>query len=97
MSNDAQTAWICARSGAVGLSDQPRLGTDDPAPASTTEAVDSLEELKNEADAAYRQQQYPRAIELTTSVLSKSPEDHVALYLRASARVESGARKRMSN
>ena len=34
---------------------------------------------------AYRQGQYARAIELTTAVLKQKPEDHVALYLRASA------------
>ena len=61
-------------------------------PAETTsEAVDPIESQKIEADLAYRQQQYARAIELTTKVLEQKPDDHVALYLRASARVESGA------
>jgi len=60
----------------------------------TVESVDPIELQKGEADAAYRQQQYVRAIELTTAVLGKKPEDHVALYLRASARVEFGVQTR---
>jgi tetratricopeptide (TPR) repeat protein len=59
-----------------------------------TETVDPIEAQKIEADAAYRQQQYARAIELTSAVLEKKPDDHVALYLRASARVEMGAQKK---
>ncbi|QDT52361.1 lipoprotein NlpI [Caulifigura coniformis] len=69
-----------------------------PAPAQvadeTVESIDPIELQKSEADAAYRQQQYARAIELTTAVLAKKPEDHVALYLRASARVEFGVQAR---
>jgi tetratricopeptide (TPR) repeat protein len=61
---------------------------------STAEVVDPIESQKIEADLAYRQGQYARAIELTTAVLKQKPEDHVALYLRASARVESGAQTR---
>lgn len=67
-----------------------------PAPAAegSSEAIDPIEAQKFEADAAYRQQQYPKAVELTTAVLEKNPEDHVALYLRASARVEMGVQTR---
>jgi tetratricopeptide (TPR) repeat protein len=64
------------------------------AASETAEAIDPIEARKIEADAAYRQQQYAKAIELTTAVLDKNPEDHVALYLRASARVEMGVQTR---
>jgi tetratricopeptide (TPR) repeat protein len=60
----------------------------------TAESIDPIEAQKIEADSAYRQQQYAKAIELTTAVLGKKPEDHVALYLRASARVEMGVQTR---
>jgi Tfp pilus assembly protein PilF len=66
-----------------------------PAPAAgESEAIDPIEAQKIEADEAYRQQQYAKAIELTTAVLEKKPEDHIALYLRASARVEMGVQTR---
>lgn len=48
------------------------------------------EELKEEAQEAYQTGQYPRVVELTSAVLTQNPQDHVALYLRASARVELG-------
>lgn len=48
------------------------------------------EEMKEEAQEAYQQGQYPQTIELTTAVLTENPQDHVALYLRGSARVEMG-------
>lgn len=56
----------------------------------TDPATERREELKNQADAAYRQGNYPEAERLLTQVLTESPKDHVALYLRASARVEQG-------
>jgi tetratricopeptide (TPR) repeat protein len=57
-------------------------------------SADPLEQAKMQADQAYRQGQHLRTIELADSVLTKSPTDHVALYLRASARVELGLRQR---
>ncbi len=65
-----------------------------PVTDASAEAVDPVESQKIEADGAYRQHDYARAIELTSRVLETSPEDHVALYLRASARVESGAQSK---
>ena len=53
-------------------------------------AAAGLERAKSDADQAYRQGNYARAIELTSSVLQKNPKDHVALYLRASSLVEIG-------
>lgn len=50
------------------------------------------EEWKTEADQAYRQGDYGQSIELTDRVVAANPNDDVALYLRGSARVESGAR-----
>lgn len=52
------------------------------------------EELKQQADDAYRQGDFAKTIELTDQVIKASPADHVALYLRASARVELGIRQR---
>ncbi|MBM80834.1 MAG: hypothetical protein CMJ78_09590 [Planctomycetaceae bacterium] len=49
-----------------------------------------VERTKSDADQAYRQGKYQRAIDLTTSVLRQNPQDHVALYLRASSKVELG-------
>lgn len=49
-----------------------------------------LEALKEQADVAYRQRNFPKTIELADQVLKQSAEDHVALYLRGSAKVELG-------
>lgn len=49
-----------------------------------------LEALKEQADVAYRHRQFTKTIELTNQVLAAVPNDHVALYLRGSARVELG-------
>lgn len=57
-------------------------------------ADDSLEAIKVEADQAYRKGDYVQTIALTEQVLAKNPEDHVALYLRSSARVEQGYAQR---
>lgn len=57
-------------------------------------SADPIEQAKMQADQAYREGQHARAIELADRVLAKSPTDHVALYLRASARVELGLRQR---
>ena len=42
------------------------------------------------AEQAYQTGDYARTINLTTTTLNSTPEDHVALYLRGSARVEQG-------
>lgn len=52
------------------------------------------ERLKSDAENAYQNGEFPKAIELTTRVLSQSPKDHVAFYLRASSRVELGQLRR---
>ncbi len=49
-----------------------------------------LEALKDQADAAYRQRDFPKSIQLCDQVLAQSANDHVALYLRGSSRVELG-------
>jgi Tfp pilus assembly protein PilF len=46
--------------------------------------------LTDRADAAYRQGDYLGAEQLATQQLEANPQDDVALYLRASARVERG-------
>jgi tetratricopeptide (TPR) repeat protein len=53
-------------------------------------ASPELEEMKNNAQEAYQAGDYPEVVELTSAVLAQNPQDHVALYLRASARVEMG-------
>lgn len=52
------------------------------------------EKLKTDAENAYQSGDYPKAIELTTRVLTQNPKDHVAYYLRASSRVELGQAQR---
>jgi tetratricopeptide (TPR) repeat protein len=51
------------------------------------------EELKTQADAAYRKGDYAQAIDTAGQVIAANPSDHVAYYLRASARVELGIQK----
>jgi len=46
------------------------------------------ERLKTEADQQYRKGNFQRTVELTSRVLRENPRDHVALYLRGSARAE---------
>lgn len=53
--------------------------------------AEAREKLKHDADEAYRQQDFPKAIELLNQVIKDAPTDHIALYLRASAKVEHGA------
>lgn len=50
------------------------------------------ERLKTEAQGAYQKGDYAHALTVTESVLKENPRDHVALYLRGSARVEIGRR-----
>lgn len=54
----------------------------------------SQDSLNQQAEAAYKSQDYDRCIELTNQVLARDPRSHVALYLRGSAKVESGQRER---
>ena len=49
-----------------------------------------LETLKAQADEAYQNRDFPATIEFANQVLGTAPSDHVALYLRGSARVELG-------
>jgi tetratricopeptide (TPR) repeat protein len=63
-------------------------GTSTPALSPEQEA---REEIKNQADAAYRSGQYAESIRLLDQVLAQDAKDHVALYLRGSAKVEKGA------
>lgn len=50
----------------------------------------SHEDLKRQADDAYRQGRYDQTVELTSRVIRDNTADAVALYLRASARIELG-------
>lgn len=52
------------------------------------------EEWKTQADQAYRIGDFQKSIELTDRVLRADANDHVALYLRGSARVDSGTQQR---
>lgn len=60
------------------------------ADVSAQDAAADLEALKEQADDAYRQRNFPQAIKLSNEVLAKQPEDHVGLYLRGSSQVEFG-------
>ncbi len=64
-----------------------------PAPAKPG-ANPEQERMKSDAENAYQNGEFPKAIELTTKVLAQNPKDHVALYLRASSRVELGQMRR---
>ncbi|MCX7422397.1 MAG: tetratricopeptide repeat protein [Planctomycetia bacterium] len=52
------------------------------------------DQARNDSDQAHRRGDHKKAIELATSVLTENPNDHVAYYLRASARVELGIANR---
>lgn len=52
------------------------------------------EQIKQQADEAYRRGNYEQTVKLTTSVINENPRDHVAYYLRGSARVEIALRNR---
>jgi len=60
------------------------------AAAQTPDANDPFAQQKIQADQAQQQGDFAKSIELTSQVLQQKPDDHVAFYLRASARVESG-------
>ena len=54
----------------------------------------AAEKTKTRADEAYREGRYTEAISLVEGILRRNPQDHVALYLRASSRVELGLQSR---
>ena len=54
----------------------------------------AVEQLKKQAEELYTRGDYTKSIEAANSALRLSPKDHVALYLRASARVEAGVQQR---
>jgi len=54
----------------------------------------SHERAKEQADQSYRRGEYERTVRITTTVILENPRDHVALYLRASARAELGIQQR---
>lgn len=59
-------------------------------PATLTPQQQAREDLKNQADDAYRAGNYAEAIRLLDQVLAQDAKDHVALYLRGSAKVGLG-------
>ena len=52
------------------------------------------ERMKSEAESAYHGGSFDRSIELTSTVIGQASRDHVAYYLRGSAKVEKGIRSR---
>ena len=75
-----------------GLPGAPAAGDAQAAPATPpSPEAEAREKLKHDADEAYRQQDFPKAIQLLNQAVKDAPNDHVALYLRASAKVEQGA------
>jgi tetratricopeptide (TPR) repeat protein len=58
--------------------------------AQNSDGNSQLQALREQADAAYRERNFPESIKLCDQVLAQSPQDHVALYLRGSSRVELG-------
>ncbi|MCH8829072.1 MAG: tetratricopeptide repeat protein, partial [Planctomycetes bacterium] len=52
------------------------------------------ERAKTAADSSYQKGDYERSVRLTSTVIFENPRDHVALYIRASARVEIALRRR---
>ncbi len=60
------------------------------AAAQPPDANDPFAQQKIQADQAQQQGDYAKSIELTSQVIQQKPDDHIAFYLRASARVEAG-------
>ncbi|WP_437230453.1 tetratricopeptide repeat protein [Planctomicrobium sp. SH661] len=54
------------------------------------QAPSELDKIKDQADTAYRERDFPKAMQLCDQALAIAPEDHVALYLRGSSRIEMG-------
>ncbi len=67
-----------------GFRQQPALGPDG------RPINPAHEETKKQAQQAYQRGEFEKSIQLATSVLNQNSRDHVALYLRASARCEIG-------
>lgn len=63
-------------------------------PAAAPNVNPEHENSKKQAEQAYRSAQFLKVEELTSKVISENSKDHVALYLRGSARVELGIRTR---
>lgn len=61
--------------------------------AQPTATNDPFAQLKMQADKAQQEGDFEKSIQLASQVLQQNPSDHVAYYLRASARVESGREK----
>lgn len=61
-------------------------------PAAAPDVNPEHENTKKEAEQAYRSAQFTKVEQLTSKVISENSKDHVALYLRGSARVELGIR-----
>ncbi len=53
-------------------------------------AATPTDPVKAAAEAAYKEGDYAKCIELTTQAIAKDKNDHLAYYLRASSRVELG-------
>jgi len=60
------------------------------ASSASAQAQSELDQLKDQADTAYRERDFPKAIELSDKALAIAPADHIALYLRGSSKVELG-------
>lgn len=65
--------------------------------AQTPNTNDPFAQQKMQADQAQQKGDFAKSILLTSQVLQQKPDDHVARYLRASARVESGRAKGNTN
>ncbi|GIX03097.1 MAG: hypothetical protein KatS3mg113_0103 [Planctomycetaceae bacterium] len=50
-----------------------------------------VEALLEQAEEAYQQGEFARCLELTNQIIQRHPQNHTALYLRASARAEWGS------
>jgi Tfp pilus assembly protein PilF len=84
---------VCAAALAAGVWLSGGLAAQSTTPAQTVAPPinEQHEEWKTQADVAYRQGNYTESLRLLELVLRENPQDDVALYLRASARVEQGA------
>ncbi len=51
------------------------------------------EDSKRSAETAYQNGDYQKAVDLTSQVISENPTDHVAYYLRGSAKVDLGLQR----
>ncbi len=96
--------WILAAL-CLFVANEKLLAGDDqkPTPESTSPSPDTPrdpnlnpahDQARNDADQAHRRGDHKKAIELATGVIAENPNDHVAYYLRASARVELGIANR---